>query len=142
MAKKPKSTAPHIVNPNASLEQLAARAMRRYGEWAVTTGDGEAMLVFLDYANAIIDELHKHPYWEKGLELPYYTHISDARAIPDNIVVSGLLARLAADQGSRKAPQFYAEYFDRMNTILATKKFGVGAEFQFQAVDVDGGGVS
>jgi hypothetical protein len=138
---KTKSANPQIVSPYSPLEKLAQTAMRRMGETAVSTADGEVMLDFLSYANAIIDELHVHPYWPKGLSIPYYTHVSDARPIQDTIMSPNLLWRFAADQGSKKAPMWQAEGYRAMNTVLTTQKFGVGAEFEFQAVDVAGGGV-
>lgn len=139
MAKK--STSPQIVNPYAPLEQLSLRAIKRYGEMAASTVEGEVQMMFIDYANSILDDIMQHPYWEKGKEITYYTHQTEARAVPDTVMVAGLLAKFSVDQESKKAGQYIGEYYLRLNQVLARWKFGVGAEFEMQAVDVDGGGV-
>lgn len=141
MATK-RSTNPQIVSPYSPLEQLALVALKRFGEMGTSTVEAEAMVLFLSYANSIIDEIHAHPYWQKGVTIPYYTHWTESRKIPDTIMVVGLLARWALDQDSKKAPRLMGEYYSKLNSVLSTEKFGVGAEFSIQAVDVEGGGVS
>jgi hypothetical protein len=141
MATK-KSTSPQIANPFAPLEQLVLRALRRYGEMSPSTMDGSFMLEFIDHANSVLDDVMGHPYWKKGVTVPYYTHQTDARPVPDHIMLVGILARFAMDQESSKGPTFVNEFFLKLNQVLAREKFGVGAEFQMQAVDYLGGGVS
>jgi hypothetical protein len=140
MAKK--STSPQIVNPYAPLEQLSLRAIKRYGEMAASTVEGEVQLMFLDYANSILDDLMSHPYWAKGSEIAYYVHQTDVRPVPDNVMVIGLLAKFAADQESKKAGQYMGEYYQKLNQILTRWKFGVSPDFSMQVVDYEGGGVS
>lgn len=141
MATK-KSTSPQIVSPYAPLEQLSLRAIKRYGEMAASTVEGEVQLMFVDYANTILDDIMAHPYWTKGKEIPYYTHQTDVRPVPDNMMVAGLLAKFSADQESKKAGLYMGEYFKSLNQLLARWKFGVGPEFSMQTVDYEGGGVS
>jgi hypothetical protein len=140
MASK-KSTSPQIVDPYAPLEQLAQRAISRLGELGVSTVEAETYLKFIDYANAILDDVMAHPYWEKGKEIPYYNHQTEKRPVPDTVMVPGLLARFAADMDSRKAQVYFGEYYNRLNQVLTRWKFGVGAEFEMQVVDYDEGGV-
>jgi hypothetical protein len=139
MAKK--STSPQIVNPYAPLEQLVLRVIKRYGEMAASTVEGETIQMFIDYANSILDDIMSHPYWTKGQEISYYTHQTEWRAVPDTVMVAGLLAKFSSDQESKKAQVYLGEYYLRLNQVLARWKFGVGAQFELQAVDVDGGGV-
>ena len=140
MATK-KSSYPHIANPFAPLEQLSLRVLNRYGEMSASTVEGEVQLMFLDYANSVLDDVMGHPYWTKGVEIPYYTHQTDARPVPDGVMVAGLLARFASDQESSKAGNYAGEYYQKMNQVLARSKFGVGAEFELQQVDSTKGGV-
>ena len=141
MATK-KSTSPQIVSPYAPLEQLVLRALRRYGEMSPSTMDADTMLEFIDYANSTLDDVMGHPYWTNGVTIPYYTHQTDARPVPDNLVLQGILGRYAVDKESTKGATYINEYFLKLNQLLARDKFGVGAEFSIQAIDVEGGGVS
>lgn len=136
-----RSTSPQIADPYAPLEQLALRALKRYGEMSPSTVEGEDMPLFIEYANAIIDDIHTHPYWDKGITIPYYIHQTDVRSIPDHVIVTGLLFRYALDKGSKKAGTYQGEHYARLNALLSTRKFGVGAEFELKAVDYKQGGV-
>lgn len=135
MAGTDASTSPHIRDEFSPMESLALRALRRYGDMSVSTTDGETILTFIDYANSVLDDVMGHPYWKKGVVVPYYKHQEEARPIPDNIMIEGLLAKLAVDKESKKARQYMATYFSSMNSVLLRTKFGVGAEFSLQAVD-------
>ena len=140
MATK-KSTTPQIANPFAPLEQLSLRVLQRFGEMSASTVEGEVQLMFIDYANSVLDDVMSHPYWTKGVVIPYYTHQTDARPVPDNIMSAGILARFASDQESKKAGNYAGEYFSKMNQILHRMKFGVGAEYEMQQLDYPQGGV-
>lgn len=129
------STSTQITDEYAPLDVLALRALRRYGESSPSTVDAETMLMFMDYANSVLDDVMEHPYWKKGVEIPYYNHITERRNIPDNIMLLGLLAKYAADQTSAKAQRYEMEYFKRLNQILFRTRFGVGAQFEMQVVD-------
>ncbi len=80
-----KSTSPQITSPYAPLEQLVLRALRRYGEMSPSTMDADTMLEFIDYANSVLDDVMGHPYWTKGVTIPYYTHQTDCRPVPDHV---------------------------------------------------------
>lgn len=100
------------------LSALVTRAIRRYGEAHPGTVDGDTMLVFLDFANEIIEEIRTHPYWTGG-ELPYYTHQTETRPIPDAIMVAGLMALYGEQQYSEKAKVYTAKYYSTLNRVLA-----------------------
>lgn len=114
---------------------LALRALRRYGDMSPSTTDGETALMFMDYANSVLDDIMEHPYWDKGVTLSYYSHPTEKSAVPDTVMLAGLIYRYALDQGSTKTKVYEAEYFRRMNQVMARRKFGVGAEFVMQVVD-------
>jgi hypothetical protein len=134
MATK-KSTSPQVVNPYAPLEQLTLRALKRHGEMSASTVEGEVQIMFIDYANSILDDIMSHPYWPKDLEIKYYAHHTEYREVPDTVMVAGLLAKFATDQESRKAPKYEGDYFRMLNQVLARWKFGVSAEFEMTVVD-------
>lgn len=117
-------TSPQIKDGFSPLEQVALRAIRRYGESSPSTGDGESMLTMVDMANEVIDDLLVHPYWPEGVTIPYYESQFEARDIPDNLLQSGLLAKIAIDLQSKKAPAYTNAYISRMNSILYRMKYG------------------
>jgi hypothetical protein len=119
------SLSPHISEPYASLEELSMRALRRYGDMHPGTVDGEVIMMFLDFANEIIEELRLHPYWENP-EIDYYTHPAEVRPIPDAIIVAGLLFHYAAQQQSDKVQTYGPMFYRAMNRILFSRKFGSG----------------
>lgn len=133
------STSPQIADDFAPLDALVLRTLRRYGEMSPSTTDAEAMLMFMDYANAIVDDVMEHPYWQKGVGIPYYNHTTEKRSVPDNIMIAGLLAKYAFDKSSQKAGKYEQDYYKRLNQVLARVKFGVGAEFSIQVIDYSGG---
>ena len=130
-------TSPQLVGsaPSSPLEALALRAMRRFGEMAPSTVEGDAMGLFVDYANEIIDDILGHPYFPVGGELAYYTHASERRDIPDHLMTAGLLARHSSQQKSNMAGQHLADYYAKLNQIMTRVKFGAAPEFRLQAVD-------
>ena len=90
-------TNPQIKDEFAPLETLIMAALRRYGEYQPSTVSGEAMELFLDFANSVVEDIRQHPYWN-GQPLDYYTSITDTRPIPDLIVQLGLCAHYAIQQ--------------------------------------------
>lgn len=133
-------TTPHIVSANTSpLEALALRALRRYGEMSPSTMEGDVLLDFVDYANEVIDDVLGHPYFPAGEHIDYYVHPSDRRAVPDHIMVSGVLYRHALQQRSQYAPKYEADYHVKLNQLMLRVKFGTAPEFRFQAVDYQDG---
>lgn len=100
-----------------------------------STVDAETTLMFMDYANSVLDDVMEHPYWKKGVSISYYTHQSEIREIPDNIMLLGILSKYAVDQTSAKAQRYEQDYYKRLNQVLTRVKFGVGATFEMMAVD-------
>ncbi len=129
------STTPQITDTSSPLEALVLRALRRYGEMSPSTKDAETILMFMDYANSILDDVMAHPYWQKGVVIPYYSHHTERRPVPDTVVLSGLIALYSVDQTSAKAKSYLADYYNRLNQVLSRVKFGVGAQFEMQATD-------
>ena len=116
---------PHLNSPYSTLETLTFQALRRYGDMHPGTVDGEVMMMFIEFGNLIIEDLRGHPYWENP-EVDYYTHPSETRAIPDNIMVAGLLYHYSVQQQSNKIEAYGPMYFKMMNRILYQKKYGSG----------------
>jgi hypothetical protein len=98
------------------------------------TVDGEVMMMFIEFANYVIEELRAHPYWD-NLEMDYYIHMTDVRPIPDPIMVSGLLYQYAIQQQSNKVEAYGPMYFKTMNRILYNRKYG-NAEIEMAPWDV------
>jgi hypothetical protein len=116
---------PHLSEPYSNLEALVFQALRRYGDMHPGTIDGEVMMMFVEFANLVIEDLRGHSYWDNP-EIDYYTHPSEQRPIPDSIVVSGLLYHYSVQQQSNKIEAYGPMYFKMMNRILYQRKFGSG----------------
>jgi hypothetical protein len=116
---------PHLSEPYSALETLTIQSLRRYGDMHPGTVDGEVMMMFIEFANLVIEDLRGHPYWDNP-EIDYYTHPSETRPIPDSIVVSGLLYHYAVQQQSSKIEAYGPMYFKQMNRILYQRKYGSG----------------
>lgn len=125
---------PHLSEPHSNLEALVMQALRRYGDMHPGTVDGEVMMMFIEFANYVIEELRAHPYWD-NLEIDYYIHMTDTRPIPDPIMVSGLLYQYAIQQQSNKVEAYGPMYFKTMNRILYNRKFG-NADIEMAPWDV------
>jgi hypothetical protein len=129
------STSIQIVDGYSPIDVLTARVLKRYGESSPSTLDADTFLTFMDYANSVLDDVMEHPYWKKGVVIPYYNHQTERRDVPDSLMQAGLLARFSVDQMSQKSPRYEADYFKRLNQVLTRTKFGVGAEFSMQTLD-------
>ena len=116
---------PHLNEPYSELESLVFQALRRYGDMHPGTVDGEVMMMFVEFGNLIIEDLRGHPYWDNP-EIDYYTHPSETRPIPDNIMVAGLLYHYSVQQQSNKIEAYGPMYFKMMNRILFQRKYGSG----------------
>mgnify|MGYP000014322615 CR=1 FL=1 len=119
------SNQPHIRAPYSPLETLVLQSLRRYGDMHPGTVDGEVMMMFIEFANLVIEDLRGHPYWDNP-EIDYYIHASEWRAIPDNIIVSGLLYHYSVQQQSNKIEAYGPMYFKMMNRVLYQRKYGSG----------------
>ncbi|MEK9747194.1 MAG: hypothetical protein VW443_00485 [Pseudomonadales bacterium] len=116
---------PHLSEPYSNLETLAMQALRRYGDMHPGTVDGEVMLMFLEFANMIIEDLRSHPYWENA-EIDYYVHMQEWREVPDTIMVAGLLYHYSIQQQSNKIEAYGPLYFKTTNRVLYNRKYGSG----------------
>jgi hypothetical protein len=115
----------HISEPNADLRSLRLSALRRYGDGAAYSADGEVASMFIEFANMIVDEVRAHPYYNDALEagkmpeLKYYTSDTEQRPIPDAIMIAGLLYHYAVQQASATKVQIYMPAYARaMNQHL------------------------
>lgn len=113
------------VSPGGSyspLDSLMVSALRRWGDSSASAVHPSIEAMFIEFANLVIDDLRIHPYWED--EIDYYTHSSEVRAIPDAIMVAGLLAYYASQQGSAKTQLYVPSYRQRMNQVLYQRLYG------------------
>tara|TARA_R110001606_G_scaffold80419_1_gene185605 strand:- start:1927 stop:2550 length:624 start_codon:yes stop_codon:yes gene_type:complete len=115
---------PHIKNGRSPLQVMCMQALRRYGEFSPGTVDGDVLLMFLDFANMVIDDIRMHPYAPTSsttvsgvtstvpITFDYYESLNDVRDIDDIIIVQGLIYHYAMQQGSEKL-QFYMPMYHR-----------------------------
>ena len=131
---------PHIREKHSPLQALAMQALRRYGDFHPGTIDGDVMLMFIDFANMIIDEVRAHPYapLESGKTtiqpIDYYVSQTDVREIKDIIIVQGLLYHYAVQQGSDKIQFYMPTYYNTLNRELWEAKNG-NTKIQLAVVD-------
>jgi hypothetical protein len=118
-------TQPQIFDGPADLQTLATRALMQYGDFAPGAVHGEVILMFIDLANEVIDDIRSHPYWD-GSALSYYRHQTDRRPIPDNLIIAGLLAKYSVQQASEKAGIRVSLYVSTLNKLLWYKLNGNG----------------
>ena len=52
---------PHIKDDFSPLETLIFQALRRYGEYAPGSVDGETVLMMIEFANLVIEDVRRHP---------------------------------------------------------------------------------
>tara|TARA_B100000941_G_scaffold290924_1_gene276141 strand:+ start:14187 stop:14891 length:705 start_codon:yes stop_codon:yes gene_type:complete len=114
---------PHLGEPYSSLQTLAMQSLRRYGDMHPGTVDGEVIMMFVEFANLVLEDLRSHPYFD-NIEVDYYTHPTEHRNIPDQIMVAGLLYNYAVQQQSNKVEAYGPMYFRTMNRILYNRKYG------------------
>lgn len=124
---------PQIRKDHSPLETLVFQAIRRYGDFHPGTIDGDVMLMFLEFANQIIDEIRAHPYHD-GSDIDYYQGPTDVRQIPDPILIQGLLYHYAVQQGSEKLQIYMPIYYRTLNQLLWYKLNG-NTKIQLKVVD-------
>jgi hypothetical protein len=117
MASRGSDVNPHIRDGNSPLQALIMQALRRYGEFSPGTVDGDTSLMFIEFANMVIDEVRSHPYGG-DLDVPYYLALEDARGIPDPVVIAGILYHYSMQQGSEKVQFYMPNYFRTLNQLL------------------------
>ena len=133
MAKS--DTNPHIRENNSPLNTLAMQALRRFGDFHPGTVDGDVMLMFIEFANMVIDDIRAQPYYD-NVAIDYYQSATDVRKIKDIIMVQGLLYHYALQQGSEKMQMYMPTYFATLNRELWQS---VNGNTKIQMKVVDGG---
>lgn len=119
------------------LETLARQALRRYGDNAAGVVEAEALLMFIELANLVVDDFRMHPYGTSLDHLvEYYHSLQDARAIPDNILVQGLLFQYALQQADERMQLYSGQYYKTLNTEMLRRKDGMK---KYALIPTDGG---
>lgn len=122
---------------NSPLETLARQALRRYGDNAAGVVEAEALLMFIELANLVVDDFRMHPYGTSLDHLVEYFHsLQDCRAIPDNIMVQGLLFQYALQQADDRMQIYSGQYYKTLNTEMLRRKDGVK---RYKIIPTDGG---
>lgn len=119
MAQRSK-VSPHrqdLSSDYSTLDGLCVRALRRYGNFAPYSGDDDVLMMFIEMANEVIEDIRSHPYWQGG-DIDYYTAITESRPVPDQIIQDGILYKFAEQQMSEKMQIYGQKYYNRMSQIL------------------------
>lgn len=109
----------------STLQILAHRALRRYGDMNPGTIEGDTSMLFIDFANEIIEDIRVHPYWFGG-DIDYFISLEETRPIPDMVMVMGLCFRYALQQFSDKQKLYGPLYYQTMNKLLYERNIGTG----------------
>ena len=115
---------PQIKNGYSPLSKLTRNALSRYGDFSPASVQGDAAMMFISFANLIVDEVNRHPYREGEDEISYYTSFNDVREIHDSIIESGLLSHYSVQQFSEKAGVYQPMYYNTLNSRLWHEKNG------------------
>ena len=123
------SSNPNIRDHYSPLEDLIIKVLRRYGEFHPSSVDGEVSLMMIDFANSVLLDYNTHPYRSRSIAKPVipienYISLQEAREIPDEIIMSGLLYYYAVQQMSQKMTPYKSMYDDNMNRITYYNKYG------------------
>lgn len=124
---------PHIREKFSPLETLAMQALRRFGDFHAGTVDGDVMMMFLEFANMIIDEIKSHPYHD-NTSIDYYLSPTDVREVNDQIMIAGLLYHYSVQQASDRL-QVYTPLFQRTLNQLLWNKYNGNTKIQMRVVD-------
>ena len=115
------------------LESLVRSALVRAGNFSPSRVDGEVMMMMIELANRVIEDVRQHPYWTGG-EIDYYTDTQERRHIPDMIMIDGLSAHYFVQQGSDKAMVHLQLYQSGMTNILHQRSHG-NATYEVKIMD-------
>jgi len=108
---------------SSSLQMIGEMALRRMGDFSSGSVSGEVFNMFVELGNRIVEDIRIHPYWDGG-DIDYYVSLEERRGIPDMILLDGVVAHYALQQGSKKAEMFTKLYYRNLNQILYERKFG------------------
>lgn len=117
------------------LEDLVRSALVRAGNFSPSRVDGEVMMMMIELANRVVEDVRKHPYHD-GSDIDYYNDPTEFRAIPDMIMIDGLTSHYLIQQGSEKAIMFLQMYQATMTDILLTR---IDGNKKYFAKVMDGG---
>lgn len=106
------------------LEDLVRSALVRAGNFSPSRVDGEVMMMMIELANRVVEDVRKHPYHDGKVDIDYYNDPTELRAIPDMIMIDGLTSHYLIQQGSEKAIMFLQMYQATMTDILLTRLDG------------------
>lgn len=118
------------------LEQIAAMTFRRYGDFSDVGVQGDVLLMLIELANRVVEDVNGHPYavttaadiaeYPNAVRtgIDYYVTQTDSREIPDLIVLDGLVYHYALQQMSQKAENYSRLYMRTLNGILYNRKYG------------------
>ena len=105
------------------LENHIRSALVRAGNFSPSRVDGEVMMLMIELANRVIEDVRQHPYYD-GTDIDYYNDITESRAIPDMIMIDGLTAHYFIQQGSDKAMVSLQLYQANMSNLLHERTQG------------------
>lgn len=110
-------------NKYSPLEDLVRSALTRAGNYSPSRIDGEVMMMFIELANRVVEEVRRHPYWTHG-DIDYYNDPTEWRPINDLIMIDGLTAHYFIQQGSEKAMVFLQLYQANLTDTLLERDIG------------------
>jgi hypothetical protein len=110
-------------NNYSPLEDLVRSALTRAGNYSPSRIDGEVMMMFIELANRVIEEVRRHPYWTHG-DIDYYNDPTEWRPINDLVMIDGLTAHYFIQQGSEKAMVFLQLYQANLTDTLLERDIG------------------
>jgi hypothetical protein len=121
--------------PYSEMKLVVANAMNLWGVSHAAVLDGTASHMFLLFANAVIEDINSHPYWENNPQLDYIQSLTEACPIPDLIMVYGLLAHYAAQQRNAEGIQLYKPQYDRMLNQMLWNRLNGNTPIEVRPVD-------
>ena len=118
---------------HSPLENLVRSALVRAGNFSPSRVDGEVMMLMIELANRVIEDLRQHPYYS-GEDIDYYNDITEIRPIPDMVMIDGLTAHYFIQQGSDKDMIFLQLYQANMANLLHERSYG-NKKYEMKIVD-------
>lgn len=110
-------------NSYSPLEDLVRSALTRAGNYSPSRIDGEVMMMMIELANRVVEEVRRHPYWTGG-DIDYYNDPTEWRPINDLVMIDGLTAHYFIQQGSEKAMVFLQLYQANLTDTLLERDIG------------------
>lgn len=134
---------PNIKDGNSPLDYIMRRVLIRHGESSLDAADDAYIMMMVEFANEVIDQVKAHPYYDEATMAPgglqYYTSQHDARPVPDSVMLAGLSYMYALQQGSSKTGPLQSIFFQTMNRDLWILLTGSAGSQRLRMRPVDGG---